>query len=46
MQDLVLAEIDRIEVILGPGAALWGANAVNGIINIITMPVEKRWGQS
>ncbi len=36
MQDLVLAEIDRIEVILGPGAALWGANAVNGIINIIT----------
>jgi iron complex outermembrane receptor protein len=44
MQDLVLAEIDRIEVILGPGAALWGANAVNGIINIITMPVEKTLG--
>ena len=44
MQDLVLAEIDRIEVILGPGAALWGANAVNGIINILTMPVEKTLG--
>ncbi len=35
-QDLVLADIDRIEVIRGPGAAIWGANAVNGVINIIT----------
>ena len=35
-QDLVLEDIERIEVIRGPGAALWGANAVNGIINIIT----------
>jgi iron complex outermembrane receptor protein len=34
--DPVLADIDRIEVIRGPGASLWGANAVNGIINIIT----------
>jgi iron complex outermembrane receptor protein len=34
--DYVLEDIDRIEVIRGPGAALWGANAVNGIINIIT----------
>src|SRR5690606_2564477 len=33
---LVLEDIDRIEVIRGPGAALWGSNAVNGIINIIT----------
>lgn len=32
----VLEEVDRIEVIRGPGATLWGANAVNGIINIIT----------
>ncbi len=32
----MLEDIERIEVIRGPGAALWGANAVNGIINIIT----------
>ena len=31
-----LDEVDRIEVIRGPGATLWGANAVNGVINIIT----------
>ncbi|MES2296468.1 MAG: TonB-dependent receptor [Pseudomonadota bacterium] len=35
-QDLVLDDIARIEVISGPGATLWGANAVNGVINIIT----------
>ena len=35
-QDYVLEDIDRIEVISGPGGALWGANAVNGVINIIT----------
>lgn len=34
--DLPLEEIDRIEVVRGPGGALWGANAVNGVINIIT----------
>ncbi|GFO66468.1 TonB-dependent receptor [Geomonas limicola] len=37
-QDTVLEDIERIEVIRGPGAALWGANAVNGVINIITRP--------
>jgi len=37
-QDTMLEDIDRIEVIRGPGAALWGANAVNGVINIITRP--------
>ncbi len=36
LQDTLLEDIDRIEVIRGPGATLWGANAVNGIINIIT----------
>ena len=36
VQDTVLADIERIEVIRGPGAAIWGANAVNGVINIIT----------
>lgn len=34
--DMPLELIDRIEVIRGPGGALWGANAVNGVINIIT----------
>jgi iron complex outermembrane receptor protein len=34
--DYVLEDIERIEVIRGPGATLWGANAVNGIVNIIT----------
>lgn len=36
MQHVLLSTVDRIEVISGPGAALWGANAVNGVINIIT----------
>jgi iron complex outermembrane recepter protein len=36
MQDIMLQDIERIEVIRGPGASLWGANAVNGVINIIT----------
>lgn len=34
--DVVLEDIERIEVIRGPGATIWGANAVNGVINIIT----------
>jgi iron complex outermembrane recepter protein len=36
VQDYLLADIERIEVIRGPGAAMWGANAVNGVINITT----------
>lgn len=36
MPDLLPDDIERIEVISGPGATLWGANAVNGVINIIT----------
>jgi len=35
-QDVLLEDIDRIEVISGPGATLWGANAMNGVVNIIT----------
>lgn len=36
VQDVPLEDIDRIEVIRGPGGTVWGANAVNGVINIIT----------
>jgi iron complex outermembrane receptor protein len=35
-QDVMLEDIDHIEVIRGPGGTLWGANAVNGIVNILT----------
>src|SRR5271154_363306 len=35
-QDVPLDSIERIEIIRGPGAAIWGANAVNGVINITT----------
>ncbi len=43
-QDVVLEDLDRIEVIRGPGAALWGANAVNGVINIITKSAKDTQG--
>src|SRR5687768_13901774 len=36
VQDVLLEDVERIEVIRGPGATLWGANAVNGVINIMT----------
>lgn len=36
VQDYLIEDIDRIEVIRGPGAALWGANAVNGVVNVVT----------
>ncbi|HET8648777.1 MAG TPA: TonB-dependent receptor [Gemmatimonadales bacterium] len=39
-----LGEIDRIEVIRGPGGTLWGANAVNGVINIITRSADESQG--
>jgi iron complex outermembrane recepter protein len=44
MQDTLLEDIDRIEVIRGPGATLWGANAVNGVINIITKKAKETQG--
>ncbi len=43
-QSVPLQEIDRIEVIRGPGGTLWGANAVNGVINIITRQAKESQG--
>jgi iron complex outermembrane receptor protein len=40
-QDVLVADIDRIEVVSGPGGTLWGANAVNGVINVITRPAQQ-----
>ena len=45
-QDVMMEDVDRIEVIRGPGATLWGANAVNGVINIITKHSSKTQGGS
>src|SRR5438094_2379261 len=44
VQDTALEDIDRIEVIRGPGAALWGVNAVNGVINIVTKQARDTQG--
>ena len=44
MQDVMLEDVDRIEVISGPGATLWGANAVNGVINIISRSARTTQG--
>src|SRR6202790_453356 len=43
-QNVPLEDIDRIEVIRGPGATIWGANAVNGVINIVTRRAENTKG--
>ena len=43
-QDVMLEDVERIEVISGPGATLWGANAVNGVINVITRPAADTQG--
>ncbi len=44
VQDTLLEDIDRIEVIRGPAATIWGANAVNGVVNIITRPARLTQG--
>jgi iron complex outermembrane receptor protein len=46
MQDVLTSDIDHVEVISGPGATLWGANAVNGVINIITRKADQTQGLS
>jgi iron complex outermembrane receptor protein len=43
-QDVPLEDIERIEVIRGPGATLWGSNAVNGVINVITKQTKDTQG--
>lgn len=44
MQQIPIESIDRIEVIRGPGGALWGSNAVNGVINIVTKSAAQMQG--
>ena len=43
-EDLFIDDIDRIEVIRGPGASVWGANAVNGVINVVTKTAKDSRG--
>ena len=43
-QDVVMEDIERIEVISGPGATIWGTNAVNGVINVITRSARDTQG--
>jgi iron complex outermembrane receptor protein len=44
VQDTLLEDVERIEVVSGPGATLWGANAVNGIINVVTKNAKETQG--
>src|SRR5215469_170983 len=44
VQDVMLQDVDRIEVIRGPGGTIWGSNAVNGVINIITKNAKDTHG--
>lgn len=44
VQDVLIGDIERIEVVSGPGGGLWGANAVNGVINVITLSAKNTVG--
>jgi iron complex outermembrane receptor protein len=43
-QEIPMQDIDRIEVVLGPGSTLWGANALNGVINVISKSAQETQG--
>ena len=45
VQDVMLEDIERIEVISGPGGTLWGVNAVNGVVNVITRSADQTQGR-
>jgi iron complex outermembrane recepter protein len=44
VQDTLLEDVERIEVVRGPGGTLWGANAVNGVVNVITRSARETQG--
>jgi len=44
LQQTMMEDVDRIEVIRGPGATLWGANAVNGVVNVVTRSARDTQG--
>jgi iron complex outermembrane receptor protein len=44
VQDVMLEDVERIEVVSGPGGTLWGINAVNGVINVITKAAQNNRG--
>ncbi|MBP6426031.1 MAG: TonB-dependent receptor, partial [Bacteroidia bacterium] len=44
VQNVLLEDLDRIEVISGPGGTLWGANAVNGVVNVISKDAKETQG--
>jgi len=44
VQDVMLEDVERIEVISGPGGTLWGVNAVNGVVNVITRSAKSTQG--
>jgi iron complex outermembrane receptor protein len=44
VQNVLLEDVDRVEVVSGPGGTLWGANAVNGVINVVTKSAKETQG--
>ncbi len=44
VQDAMFEDLDRIEVVRGPGGAVWGANAVNGVVNVLSKPARDTTG--
>jgi iron complex outermembrane receptor protein len=44
VQNVMLADVDKIEVVSGPGGTLWGANAVNGVISVVTKSARETQG--